>query len=319
MKKVVVIGGGTGSSVLLRGFKLLDNIKLTAVVTVADDGGSTGRLRKQYQIPAMGDIRNVMVAMAESESLLGPLMDYRFDGNGDIAGHNLGNLMLTALTQTTGNFMESIQKLSKVLKVKGSIIPSTTQVVTLIARMEDGTIVRGESNIPKFSNRIDTVFYQEEVTASKEAIMAIRAADYIVYGVGSLYTSIIPNLIIPEIREAILASKAKKLYFCNAMSQPGETDGYSLEDHVNAILKHSNEKAIDIVIAHNDVLSQTILKRYEAKGSLPVIITKDSHDYELKKRELLKFDDGFIRHDSLKLKEAFEEIMNEDEKNVIYK
>lgn len=319
MKKVVVIGGGTGSSVLLRGFKLLDNIKLTAVVTVADDGGSTGRLRKQYQIPAMGDIRNVMVAMAESESLLGPLMDYRFDGNGDIAGHNLGNLMLTALTQTTGNFMESIQKLSKVLKVKGSIIPSTTQIVTLIARMEDGTIVRGESNIPKFSNRIDTVFYQEEVTASKEAIMAIRAADYIVYGVGSLYTSIIPNLIIPEIREAILASKAKKLYFCNAMSQPGETDGYSLEDHVNAILKHSNEKAIDIVIAHNDVLSQTILKRYEAKGSFPVIITEDSHHYELKKRELLKFDDGFIRHDSLKLKEAFEEIMNEDEKNVIYK
>lgn len=312
MKKVVVIGGGTGSSVILRGFKLLENIKLTAVVTVADDGGSTGRLRKQYQIPAMGDIRNVMVAMAESESLLGPLMDYRFEGSSDISGHNLGNLMLTALTQTTGNFMESIQKLSKVLKVKGSIIPSTTQVVTLIAKMEDGTIVRGESNIPKFQNRIDTVFYQEEVTASKEAINAIKAADYIVYGVGSLYTSIMPNLIIPEIREAILESKAKKIYFCNAMSQPGETDGYTLEDHVNAILKHSNEKAIDIVIASDDVLSQTTLKRYEEKGSYPVLIKEKEHNFCLKKKELLKFDDGFIRHDSLKLKQAFEDILNEE-------
>lgn len=312
MKKVVVIGGGTGSSVILRGFKLLDNIKLTAVVTVADDGGSTGRLRKQYQIPAMGDIRNVMVAMAESESLLGPLMDYRFEGDGDIGGHNLGNLMLTALTQTTGNFMESIQKLSKVLKVKGSIIPSTTQIVTLIARMEDGTIVRGESNIPKFQNRIDTVFYQEQVTASKEAIKAIKEADYIVYGVGSLYTSIISNLIIPEIRDAILTSKAKKVYFCNAMSQPGETDGYTLEDHVNAILKHSNEKAIDIVVASNDVLSQATLKRYEEKGSIPVVIKDETHSYQLEKKELLKFDDGFIRHDSLKLKEAFEDIMNKE-------
>ncbi|NBK96865.1 MAG: uridine diphosphate-N-acetylglucosamine-binding protein YvcK [Erysipelotrichia bacterium] len=312
MKNVVVIGGGTGSSVILRGFKLLDDIKLTAVVTVADDGGSTGRLRKQYQIPAMGDIRNVMVAMAESESLLGPLMDYRFEGAFDIGGHNLGNLMLTALTQTTGNFMEAIQKLSKVLNVKGSIIPSTTQVVTLIAKMEDGTIVRGESNIPKFQNRIDTVFYQERVTASKEAIKAIQSADYIVYGVGSLYTSIIPNLIIPEIREAILSSKAKKIYFCNAMSQPGETDGYTLEDHVQAILKHSNEKAIDIVVASDDIISDAILKRYEQKGSYPVKIIDENHHFSLYKKELLKFDDGFIRHDSIKLKQAFEDIINEE-------
>lgn len=312
MKKVVVIGGGTGSSVILRGFKLLEDIQLTAVVTVADDGGSTGRLRKQYQIPAMGDIRNVMVALAESESLLGPLMDYRFEGSKDIGGHNLGNLMLTALTQTTGNFMESIQKLSKVLNVKGTIIPSTTQVVTLIARMEDGTIVRGESNIPKFQNRIDTVFYQEKVNASKEAINALQEADYIVYGIGSLYTSIMPNLIIPEIRDAILASTAKKIYFCNAMSQPGETDGYSLEDHVNAILKHSNEQAVDIVVASNDVLSKATLQRYEEKGSYPVKIMDEQHNYRLEQKELLKFDDGFVRHDSLKLKQAFEDIMNEE-------
>ncbi len=312
MKKVVVIGGGTGSSVILRGFKLLPNIKLTAVVTVADDGGSTGRLRRQYQIPAMGDIRNVMVAMAESESLLGPLMDYRFEGDCDVGGHNLGNLMLTALTQTTGNFMEAIQKLSKVLKVKGSIIPSTTQIVTLIARMDDGTIVRGESNIPKMQNRISTVFYQEEVTASKEAIKAIHDADYIVYGVGSLYTSIMPNLIIPEIREAIMKSKAKKIYFCNAMSQPGETDGYTLEDHVEAIVKHASEKALDVVVAHNDVLYEDTLKRYYEKGSNPVFIAQEHHAYRVVQKELLKFDDGYIRHDSIKLKEAFEQLMNEE-------
>ena len=312
MKKVVVIGGGTGSSVILRGFKQLDDISLTAVVTVADDGGSTGRLRKQYQIPAMGDIRNVMVAMAESESLLGSLMDYRFGGSGDISGHNLGNLMLTALTQTTGNFMESIQKLSKVLNVKGRIIPSTTQIVTLIARMEDGTIVRGESNIPKFQNHIDTVFYQEQVTASKDAILAIKDADYIVYGIGSLYTSIMPNLIIPEIREAILSSCAKKIYFCNAMSQPGETDDYSLEDHVQAILKHSNEKAVDIVVVNNDVISEEILNRYQEKGSYPVKIKKQEHYYRIVEAELLKFDDGFIRHDSRKIKDVFYQIMQEE-------
>lgn len=312
MKKVVVIGGGTGSAVILRGLKTIEDISLTAIVTVADDGGSTGRLRKQYQIPAMGDIRNVMVALAESESLLGPLMDYRFEGKSDLCGHSLGNLMLTALTQTTGNFNEAIQKLSKVLNVKGMVVPSTTQIVNLLATMEDGTIVRGESNIPKFQNRIKKVFYQEEVSASKQAIVAIKEADYIVYGIGSLYTSIMPNLIIPEIKEAIKASHARKVYFCNAMSQPGETDGYSLEDHVDAIEKHSNEKAIDMVVCANDILYDKTLEKYRVKGSYPILIENQKHHYKIIKKELLTFDDGFIRHDSMKLKEAFLDILNEE-------
>lgn len=312
MKNVVIIGGGTGSSVILRGFKLLENISLSAIVTVADDGGSTGRLRKQYKIPAMGDIRNVMVSLAASESLLGPLMDYRFEGNGDIAGHSLGNLMLTALTQTTGNFIEAIQKLSRVLNVKGEIIPSTTQIVTLLAVMEDGTIVRGESNIPKFQNRISKVFYQEKVTASKQAIQAIEQADYIVYGIGSLYTSIMPNLIIPEIKEALAKSSAKKIYFCNAMTQPGETDGLSLEEHVEAITRHAGECAVDVVVTHNDILYEATLQRYQEKSSYPVLITEDTHRYKIIKKDLLKFDDGLIRHDSMKVKQAFEEIMNEE-------
>lgn len=312
MKKVVVIGGGTGSSVILRGLKQIDDIKLSAIVTVADDGGSTGRLRAQYQTPAMGDIRNVMVALAESESLLGTLMDFRFSGEGDVGGHNLGNLMLMALTQTTGNFIEAIQKLSKVLKVKGAIIPSTTQIVNLIAMMEDGTLVRGENNIPKFHNRIQKVFYQEEVHASKEAVRAIMEADYIIFGIGSLYTSIMPNIIIPEIKNALSHSDAKKIYFCNVMSQPGETDEYSLEEHVEAIHQHAQANIVDMVVTYNDVLYEKTLQRYLEKGSTAINSHEQNHEYKIIKKELLKFDDKLIRHDSMKVKQAFEEILKEE-------
>ena len=232
MKNVVIIGGGTGLSVMLRGMKTIPGVELSAIVTVADDGGSTGRLRDSYQIPAMGDIRNVMCAMAEEESIFTELMNYRFKGVGDIGGHNLGNLLLLALSETTGSFMEAIRTFSRVLKVRGKILPSTLEVVTLYAVMEDGTIVRGEKNIPKFRNHIDRVFYQRHIRATEEALQAIRSADLIIYGIGSLYTSIMPNLIIDEIRNELIANPCRKVYFCNAMSQPGETDGYSVEDHV---------------------------------------------------------------------------------------
>ncbi len=210
-----------------------------AIVTVADDGGSTGRIRDSYQIPAMGDIRHVMCAMAEEESIFTDLMNYRFNGDGDIGGHNLGNLLLLALSQTTGSFMEAIRTFSRVLKVSGKIIPSTLEMVTLFAVMEDGTIVRGEENIPKFRNHIDRVFYQRHIRATKEPLQAIRDADLIIYGIGSLYTSIMPNLIIDEIRDEFIANPCRKVYFCNAMSQPGETDEYSVEDHVDAICHHA--------------------------------------------------------------------------------
>ena len=313
MKKIVVIGGGHGSSVILRGLKQISNVKLTAVVTVADDGGSTGRLRALYRAPAVGDIRNVMVALAESESLLGTLMDFRFDGEEDVGGHNLGNLMLMALTQSCGNFIEAIQKLSKVLKVKGSIVPSTTQVVTLLAMMEDGTLVRGESNIPKFKNHIQKVFYQEEVHATKQSIRAIVEADYIIYSCGSLYTSVLPNLIIPEIRAAIKRSKAKKINCCNVMTQPGETDHYNVEDHVQAILQHSeNENAVDVVIMRSDELYEKTLQRYLEQDATPVLVEKKEHSYKIMPREILSFEGGLIRHDSIKLKTVFEEILNEE-------
>lgn len=311
MKNVVVIGGGTGLSVMMRGLKQIKNINLTAIVTVADDGGSTGRIRRQFHIPAMGDIRNVMCAMAEEESIFTSLMNYRFEGEeGDVGGHNLGNLILTALTKTTGSFMEAIQTFSKFLNVKGEIIPSSLQVITLYAVMEDGTIVRGESNIPNFDNQIERVFYEEKVDPTREALQAIHEADVIVYGIGSLYTSIIPNLIVDGIVDELKKNPVKKIYFCNAMTQPGETDNFSLEDHVRALQNHSYEKAIDIVITHNNRAEQRLLDKYKAMGSVPVRVMEEKHSYTILERDVLSFDDDLIRHDSNKIRDVLEEIIN---------
>lgn len=311
MKNVVVIGGGTGLSVMLRGLKQLGNINLSAIVTVADDGGSTGRIRKQFHIPAMGDIRNVMCALAEEETIFSTLMNFRFEGEEqDVGGHNLGNLILTALSQTTGSFMEAIHMFSKVLKVKGEIIPSSLEVITLYAVMEDGTIVRGESNIPNFDNHIDRVFYQKKVQPTQEALTAIHDADVIVYGIGSLYTSIIPNLIVSGISEELKKNTAKKIYFCNAMSQPGETDAYSLEDHVNAIRKHSFHDAVNVVVTYDNSIPKHILDKYQEMGSYPVKCKEEEHDFKILKRDVLNIDDDLIRHDSNKIRDVMEELIN---------
>lgn len=312
-KKVVVIGGGTGQATLLRGLKLLNNIHLTAIVTVADDGGSTGRLRRAFHIPAMGDIRNVMISMAESETMLSRLMDYRFEGapENEMYGHNLGNLILTALTDRSGNFMEAITTISKVLNVKGDIVPSSLQVITLYAEMVDGTIVRGESNIPKSGNRINRVFYQEKVRASRQAIDAIKSADLIIYGVGSLYTSICPNLIIEDIAHALKITKAKKIYVCNAMTQPGETDLYSMEEHVDAIVRHCGVD-VDLVLKAKDVLPPEVVDRYKLMGSTVVIMTEEEHTYPILEENLLDFTDGLVRHDPLKVKDMIERILAQE-------
>ncbi len=301
-KNVVVIGGGRGQSTLLRGLKLNEDIFLTSLVTVADDGGSTGRLRKQFDIPAMGDIRDVMIAMAASETLLSQLMSYRFKDamSSEIAGHNLGNLILTAMVEHSGNFMESIGTISKVLNVKGDIVPSTLQVITLFARMLDGTIVKGEANIPTRRNRIKEVFYQEEVRASRQAIQAIDQADFIIYGIGSLYTSICPNLIIPDIQHALSRSSAKKIYVCNAMSQTGETDGYSVEDHVQAIIDHSKNK-VDAVIVANDVIPPDVLARYEQEETHQILLQQDTHEYPVIQAPLLEFKGGLVTHSPRKV------------------
>ncbi|MCF0109872.1 MAG: uridine diphosphate-N-acetylglucosamine-binding protein YvcK [Erysipelotrichaceae bacterium] len=318
-KKVVVIGGGHGQSAILRGIKNIDNIDISAIVTVADDGGSTGRLRQQFHIPAMGDIRNVMLALAESESLLSTLMDYRFKSNEnpdeedvDVQGHNLGNLILTALTESCGSFMEAISTVSKVLRVKGVIIPATLQVISLYAVMEEGTIVKGEANIPTFDNRIQRVFYQDDVKATPQAIKAIAEADLIIYGIGSVYTSILPNIIIPQIREALKQANGKKVYFCNAMSQPGETDNYTMEDHVNALLEHG--APVDEVVVASDPIPDKIVQRYLDQKSTIVRIAQSSHPYKVRMASLLNFDRQLVRHDSGKIRAVTEQLVWELEK-----
>ena len=312
-KRAVIIGGGHGQSAICRGIKNIENLDITAIVTVADDGGSTGRLRRQFHIPAMGDIRNVMIALAESESLMGTLMDYRFEdrkGNEeDVAGHNLGNLILTAMTQQCGSFLEAVQTIGKVLNVRGHIIPATTQVISLFALMEDDVIVKGEANIPSRANHIRKVFYDVPVHATPEAVKAIEKADLIIYGIGSVYTSILPNVIIPEIGKALQKAKGRKVYFCNAMTQPGETDGYAVEDHVRALIDHG--APVDAVIMCSDVLPEKVKARYEKEGSTPVILRSEQHDYEIIPEQLLEFDNNLIRHDSLRIEKSIRRLLED--------
>ena len=311
-KHVVVIGGGTGQATILRGLKHIPDIHLSTIVTVADDGGSTGRLRRAFAVPAMGDIRNVMLALAESESVMSDLMAYRFEGSEDVVnelrGHNLGNIILTALTNKSGSFTEAIGLISKVLNVKGDIIPSTTQLVTLCAHMEDGTIVRGESNIPKPHIKINDVFYDEPVQATKEAIKAIEKADLVVFGIGSLYTSICANLIIPDLRKALAKSKAHKVYLCNAMTQKGETDGYTLEDHVASIEDHAYIR-IDTVIKADDEIPEELLEKYAAQDAHPVLLRDKTHPYKVSHRKLLTFERDLVRHDPLKIQHLVQQLL----------
>lgn len=312
-KHIVVIGGGHGQSAICRGIKNIPDVDISAIVTVADDGGSTGRLRRRFHIPAMGDIRNVMISLAESETLMTDIMNYRFDdpdgSETDISGHNLGNLILTALTQQTGSFMEAVSEIQKVLNVRGKIIPATSQVITLLAEMEDGVVVKSEANIPTRANRISRVFYDQPVHAESEAIEAIRQADLIIYGIGSVYTSILPNVIIPEIQQELMKAKARKVYFCNAMTQPGETDGYCLEEHVAALRSHG--VPVDAVITSTEIIPEDILVSYYRQGSTPVYIRDGQHDYEIIRRSLLIFKDGLIRHDPKQIQAVISDLVKE--------
>lgn len=310
MTRVTVIGGGKGQSIILRGLKTIEDIDLKAIVSVSDDGGSTGRLRSEFSLPAMGDVRNVMVALSASEPLLSHIMEYRFDelDSKSLGGHSLGNLILTAMTQKTGNFMEAIGSVSKILNVQGEIIPSSLQELTLLAKMEDGTVVRGESNIPVFSNHIQEIFYEHPVKATREAVAAILDTDVIIFGVGSLYTSIIPNVIIPAIKEALSQTKAKKVYYCNVMTQPGETDHYDGEKHMEALLKHAGTD-IDYVIVDNNIFSDDVIENYSEEGSELVRFSNQDHPYTIIYDDLVGIESGLIRHDAKKINENFKKLL----------
>ncbi|MDO4197552.1 MAG: uridine diphosphate-N-acetylglucosamine-binding protein YvcK [Erysipelotrichaceae bacterium] len=308
MKNIVVIGGGHGLSTIMKGIRNIEGISFSAIVTVADDGGSTGRLRQRYTIPAMGDIRNVLVSLSECDPMLQDLMNYRFEGNDgqDISGHSLGNLILTALTNMTGSFSDAINLTGSLLQIKGEIIPSTYEYVTLFARMDDDTIVKGEANIPSRIHDISKVFYRHDVKANPKAVEAIEKADIIIYGIGSLYTSILPNTIIHGINRALRNSKAQKIYFANCMTQSNETYNYDLRKHVEALRNHNTD--VDLVIMHNNKIPDDIILRYSKENSIEVVDNGDS-GVEVRRFDLLKFDNNLVRHDSEKIGKVIESII----------
>jgi uncharacterized cofD-like protein len=262
-KKVVVLGGGTGSSTLVRGLKEFP-VDLTAIVSVCDDGSSTGVLREEFGIPAVGDIRRVLVALSETEPLVMELFNYRFHTKSDLDGHTVGNLLLTASSEITGNLSDGIEALSKVFNLKGKVVPLTEDNVVLMGEMEDGSIVEGEHKITASKNQIKRVYYKEEPVPTKQAVKAIEEAELIVLSMGSLFTSIIPNLICDEIRHAIDRSSGKVMYVCNMVTQPGETEKFKVSDHVRLLNQYLGNHKIDVVIANDGKIEEDMAKRYES-------------------------------------------------------
>ncbi len=273
---VAVIGGGHGLSVLLRGIKELTS-NVTAIVTVADDGGSSGRLREELGIIPPGDLRNCLVALADTEPLMEKLFQHRFEGRSDLAGHSFGNLFLAAMAEVTGDMETALKESSKVLAVKGRVLPASKESVRLDAILEDGTVVEGESHIPEVPGRIRSVrLFPADAAPVASALEAIRTADAIVLGPGSLYTSIMPNLLIRGVAEELRKSRALKIYICNVMTQPGETDGYTASMHAEAILKHAGRGSIDFMLVNNAPISPALREKYAAQGIYPVRVDEDA-------------------------------------------
>ncbi|WP_373479385.1 uridine diphosphate-N-acetylglucosamine-binding protein YvcK [Geminocystis sp.] len=307
--KVVAIGGGTGLSTLLRGIKYY-SANITAVVTVADDGGSSGRIRREMGMLPPGDIRNCIAALADEEKLLTELFQYRFTAGEGLNGHSFGNLFLTALNDITGSLEGAIDASSKVLAIKGKVLPATLSDVSLWAKFADGKIVEGESNIPEVGGKIIEVGCNPpNPPATPAVIKAIQQAQYIILGPGSLYTSIIPNLLIPEIREAIIKSSAPKIYVCNIMTQKGETDGFTVSDHIRAIDHVCGGKIFDAILVQGRSPSQEILRKYAAKHCHPVYL--DREEVVKLGRRIVQgnvmsqdLDSSYVRHDSQLLGKA---------------
>ncbi|HXM05826.1 MAG TPA: gluconeogenesis factor YvcK family protein, partial [Candidatus Acidoferrum sp.] len=263
------IGGGTGLSTLLRGLKRRTS-NLTAVVTVSDDGGSSGRLQKELGVLPPGDIRNCLVALADDEALVTDLFRFRFTEGEGLSGHSFGNLFLAAMSGVTGNFDRAIKESSRVLNIVGRVLPATLGVTRLCAELEDGSVVEGESSISLTALPIRRVFFDPPVVDPlDEVIAAIREADAIVLGPGSLFTSILPNLLVRRVAHEIAASHAVKLYICNVMTQPGETDGMSAADHVRSLLDNAGERVCDYVVVNNEAPSR-LLEAYALEGQVPV-------------------------------------------------
>lgn len=305
--RVVVIGGGTGQSVFLRGLKHFTQ-NITAIVTVADDGGGSGILREDLGMLPPGDIRNCLLALANIEPTMNEVMQYKFT-EGGLKGQTFGNLFLAAMNGLYGNFEVAVYKLSEIFAITGRVLPVTLEDINLIARLKNGNVVKGESSIPKEAKEqktsIDRISLDPmDAKPLDEVISSIKYADIIILGPGSLYTSILPNLLIDGVIDAIKKSSAPKVYISNIMTQPGETDNHNVLDHVNAIVKHTKENLIDYVIANNEILSDEMLARYEEDGANQVLLD-DKQRKKLKnmgvktiEENLIEIKSNYIRHDA---------------------
>ena len=301
MKKATIFGGGTGMSTLLKSLKEFP-LDITSVVSVCDDGKSTGKLRKEFNIPAMGDIRRVMISLSETEPLMEKLLNYRFSSNSELNEHTVGNLLLTAGTQITGNLSDGIKSIGKVLNLKGKVIPFSEDNIVLSAIMEDGSIVNGEHYITESPLKIKNVYYEKEPEICDEVFNSIDESDLIILSMGSLYTSIIPNLLSKKIIEKLDKTSAKIMYVCNMVTQPGETDDFKVSDHLKVLNSYLGTHKIDIVVANTGSIDKEVAEKYSTlEQKDPVLFDEENIDCDTILNNYVTINDGVIRHNVEKL------------------
>ena len=300
-KNIVILGGGTGQSVLLRGLKRFP-FNITAVVSVSDDGKSSGKIRQELNVPAVGDIRSVLISLSETEDVVEKMINYRFKSNGDLDGHSLGNLLLAGLTDIYGNLSNAVLQISKILNLKGEVLPLTDDNVVLMGKMSDGSVIEGEHNITLSDKKIEKIYYKVNPKVNKSVIKRIKEADAIILSMGSVYTSIIPHLLCKEIIKAIDSSNAKIMYVCNVMTQPGETDGFTASDHINLLNSYLGKRKIDTVITNSKKISKKTQKIYETLEQKDLVeIDSKNINIEHINKPLIKIENDKIRHDNMKL------------------
>lgn len=303
MKKIVIFGGGSGLSQLLKGIKLFP-VEITAVVTVADNGTSTGRLRREMKIPAVGDISKVMLSMANVDQDVIDLMNYRFTKSKTLGNHSVKNLLLTALLDLKGDFDSAIPILGNMLDLEGTVLPLTEDNINLVGVTVDGKIIKGEEQVTKCANKIDYIKYDKDFVVNPKVIEAVRVADLIVFSSGSLLTSISPHLVDEGLVKEINKARADKMYICNLFTQPGETDNFSVKDHIDYLEKYLGKGNLDVVIANNTIMSSNLARKYaDEEQKDPVLLDmqelKDTKIHIIADK-LFTVEDGYYRHDSLK-------------------
>ena len=302
-KNIVVFGGGTGLSALLNGLKEYP-VDVTAVITVSDNGASTGRLRKEFGVPAVGDIRKVITALSSINPKIKEMLEYRFNTNSDLNGHPVGNLILTALLEITGSLKESIELLEQLLDVRHKVLPISEDNLTLCAEMQDGSVVEGESEITLSDGKIKKIFYKDEPHVTEEVLESIKNSDLIIFSMGSLYTSLLPNIICKSVSESLEKTNSEIMYICNAVTEEGETDNVTVGDHIKEINKYLGKRKVDVVIASNSKIDDKTLENYkkENKDLVKIDYAKiESLKCKLIEKDIIIEKDNVMRHDSMHL------------------